>query len=139
MNKRTFRCLLFNLLLAALIGACGQLEESAVELPEAAEIRQAVRQQLQERTGVDPEQIEILEVEQREWSDACLELPEPDEACAQTITPGWLLRARVEGQEIEVHTNADASQIRIAGMATGVLLPRIAGVPMTQGNDQGQR
>jgi hypothetical protein len=62
--------------------------------------------------GVAPEQIEILEVEQMDWPDACLGLAEPDEACAEVITPGWRAAVEVNGQIYELRTDETGNAVR---------------------------
>jgi hypothetical protein len=69
-------------------------------------------QAVAEEYGVSPTSAEVLQYEETEWPDACLGVPEVSELCADVITPGWLVQLRVEGQEIEVHTDFLGDQVR---------------------------
>jgi hypothetical protein len=40
---------------------------------------------------VPSEEIAVHALEAREWPDSCLGLPEPDEGCADVITPGYFI------------------------------------------------
>jgi uncharacterized protein YeaC (DUF1315 family) len=58
------------------------------------------------------ESIEITNVEQMDWPDGCLGLPEGDEACVQAITPGWLLTFNINGQEYRYRVDQTGTIIR---------------------------
>ncbi|MBK9052605.1 MAG: hypothetical protein IPL78_17330 [Chloroflexi bacterium] len=73
-----------------------------------------VAQQLNEAV----EQVELVSVEQAEWTDSCLGLGQLNESCAQAVTPGWQATFRVNGQEYEVRTNEDGSVVRSAQIVT---------------------
>lgn len=64
--------------------------------------------------GTDAAQVEVVTVEEVQWPDSCLGVNKTDEMCLQVITPGYRIILRVNGQQVEVHTNADASAIRLA-------------------------
>ena len=53
------------------------------------EIKSAVLNDVVKRTSRTVSAMEILEVQQQEWSDGCLGLGKPDEICTQAITPGY--------------------------------------------------
>ncbi len=112
-------------LMALLLTACSPDTTSALFPPEASTAIENARQEVQEQAGIELSDIQVTEVEQVEWADACLELPEPDESCAQVITPGWLISVRVESidEQVEAHTDETGSQIRIAGLPEGALPP----------------
>ena len=59
------------------------------------------------------ENITITSAERVEWNNACLELAEEDEMCAEVITPGWRVMVDADGTPVEVHTDENAEQIRI--------------------------
>jgi heat shock protein HslJ len=71
------------------------------------------QQWLATQLNVAIEQVEVIEVEQAEWPDSCLELGRPDESCAAVITPGWRAVVEVNGQRYEVRTDETASTIRL--------------------------
>jgi hypothetical protein len=70
------------------------------------------QQQLAQDLGVPVEQLEIVEIEQVEWPDACLGLAEAGEMCAQVITPGWRAIVSVDSQEYEIRTDETGDQMR---------------------------
>lgn len=70
---------------------------------------------LAEHLGIAPGAITLVSSEPMEWADACLELPAPDEMCAQVITPGYRVVLEAIGQQYILHTNASGSQVRTAG------------------------
>lgn len=60
------------------------------------------------------EQVQIIDVEQAEWTDSCLGLGRANESCLQVITPGWRVIFEVNGQRYEVRTGETGSNIRLA-------------------------
>lgn len=71
-----------------------------------------IKNQISETFGVSVDQIQIETVEQRDWPDSCLGLGGPEEACAQVITPGWLVAFSVDGQEYRFRTDEAGTTIR---------------------------
>lgn len=63
--------------------------------------------------GVAEADIEVVSIEQTEFTDSCLGLGQPDESCLQAITPGWLVILSADGQEYEVHTDETAQHVRV--------------------------
>jgi hypothetical protein len=114
-NKRLaiFLALVSMLILAA----CqpGQTEPLPVtgeeDLPPAV---QAVLEQVSQQFGVEVQNIEIVETEQVEWPDACLGLPEVDEACAEVVTPGFRVELTVNDETFEFRTDESGQIIRQA-------------------------
>jgi len=47
----------------------------------------------------------LVTVEQVDWPDACLGVAEPDQVCAQVITPGYRVIVERAGGRIEYHTS----------------------------------
>jgi predicted small lipoprotein YifL len=106
------RILLGLVLLALAMTACGpQMGEGPTELPN--DVETAIKDTVSGEENVAPEDLEVVDVEQREWSDACLGLAEPGEMCAQVITPGWKVTLRGGGETYVVHANEDGTAIRI--------------------------
>ena len=81
------------------------------EFPAALEPAQA---RLAEILGVSREQIVLKSYEAVDWSDACLEAPVPEEACAQVVTPGYRAVFTTPQGEIEVHTDQSGQNFRTA-------------------------
>lgn len=74
----------------------------------------AAQQWLATQLSVAADRVQIIEVEQAEWTDSCLGLGGPEESCAQVITPGWRAVFEVDGQRYEVRTDETGSTIRLA-------------------------
>jgi hypothetical protein len=72
------------------------------------------QQWLAQQLNVAVEQVQIVEVEQAEWTDSCLGLGGPNESCLQAITPGWRAVFEINGQRYEVRTDETGSAIRLA-------------------------
>lgn len=94
--------------------------ESTPELPAGLppEVVLAAQQLLSEQLGVQIEQVEIVTIEQAEWSDSCLGLGGPARSCLTVITPGWRAVFEVNGQQYEVRTNDTGTEIRLATPAS---------------------
>lgn len=69
---------------------------------------------LAKRLQIDPATVETVQAETVEWSNVCLDLPSPDEMCAQAQLPGYKLTLRANGAEYIFHTDALGYQIRVA-------------------------
>lgn len=120
---------LLSLLLSALLIACqpapgepGAGEQDMTQTPEAgapAAVSAAALAALAGQLGISADEIEIVSVENTEFSDACLGLGGPEESCAQVITPGWLLMLSAGGRTYEAHTDETGTQVRIAGDGSG--------------------
>ncbi len=80
-------------------------------LPPAAAL--SAQQALAARLNISTDAIEIREVEQVQWPNACLGAAAPDEMCAEVITGGFRVVLVVGEQTYEYHTNMDGSQVRV--------------------------
>ena len=69
--------------------------------------------------GVDAAAIQVISVEEATWRNSCLGVDRLNEMCMDVITPGFRVVLSVDGQEIAVHTNQDASALRLADPAQG--------------------
>lgn len=69
---------------------------------------------LAQSLGVDANQVQVVNFEQVEWPDACLGLPQGDEACAQVLTPGFLVVLEVNGVQYEVRTDQTGTNVRLS-------------------------
>lgn len=108
------------LLAGALLGACSgnQANSPATQVDPALEnvlppdVALNVQNFISESMGVALENIEITNVEQKDWPDGCLGLPEGDEACVEAITPGWLLTFNIDNQEYKYRVDQTGTVIR---------------------------
>jgi hypothetical protein len=85
-------------LLSGLLGDSVNLDAPAQDEPYPPAVAAAIGWMAQE-TGADPGAVVVETFAASEWPDACLGLPEADEACAGVITPGWRITLRI-GAEI---------------------------------------
>jgi hypothetical protein len=121
----TIMCSMLAVLL--LLTAC----TSATPIPlapsgEHPEVPAVIRQAIAERLNFDLADLEIEQVEQVDWPDACLGLAGPDEMCAEVITPGFRLTVRHNGELLQIHTDLTGAQIRQAGERPQVNLSPLA-------------
>ena len=108
------------LLAGVVLGACSsnQANASATQMDPALEnvlppeVALNVQNFISESMGVALETIEITNVEQKDWPDGCLGLPEGDEACVEAITPGWLLTFNIDNQEYKYRVDQTGTVIR---------------------------
>lgn len=109
------------LLLAGLVlAACGSNQantvatqvDPALEEVLPPEVALNVQNFISQNLGVPVENIEITNVEQMDWPNGCLGLPEGDEACIEAITPGWLLTFNIDDQEYRYRVDATGTVIR---------------------------
>jgi hypothetical protein len=112
MISRKF-AIFFSLMLVVLVAACspasaGLSTDIPVDLPAVQEAQNF----LSESLGVDVTQVEVVKVEDVEWPDACLGLPDEGEMCAQVVTPGYRITLEVNGQTYVLHTDESGVNIR---------------------------
>jgi hypothetical protein len=62
---------------------------------------------------VATDRIEIISARAVEWPDTSLGCPQPGEAYAEVITPGYAIVLEVEGERFEIHTDETGDQIII--------------------------
>jgi hypothetical protein len=87
----------------------------AVEVPEA--IVAVVKPILASSLGIAESDITVVSTQIIEWPDSCLGAAAPGIACAEMVTPGYLVTLEANGQQYEYHTNADASVVKPASLA----------------------
>jgi hypothetical protein len=97
-------------LLTSILGPAITQPGPAAGMPPQAVID--AQKQVAEAMGVPVEQLELVAVDQVQWSDACLGLPQLGEMCAQATVPGWRAILNVDGQEVEVRTNLAGDVVR---------------------------
>jgi hypothetical protein len=97
-------------MLTSILGEAITQPGPAASLPPQAILD--ARKQVADALGVPVEQLQLVSVDQVQWSDACLGLPRPDEMCAQAAVPGWRAIFDVNGQEVEVRTNLAGDVVR---------------------------
>lgn len=66
------------------------------------------RAELAPRLGVDPVALLVESVSPQVWSNACLSLPKPGEACVDQVTPGYVVSLRYQGRPYHYHVTDTA-------------------------------
>ena len=129
------------LLLVFLLQACvSNTPGPATPSPQAPggqvqEIPDEIRQAVAEGLGEDPGNLQVQDFEQVEWPNACLGLAQPDEMCADVITPGYRLIVVAGERQYQVHTDLSGANIRVAGEKERAVLQALAaklGVDLAQ-------
>lgn len=108
---------IYLLLLGLLLSSCASAIPTTQEIPNVDEVLPPqvageIQNQVSEMLGVSLEDIQIEKVEQMDWPNSCLGLPEEGEACTDVITPGWLVIYSINGQEFRYRVNDTGTVIR---------------------------
>jgi hypothetical protein len=112
--------ILIVLLAGLVLAACSSTQGNAPATPENPALENVlppdvalnVQNYISQTMGIAAETIEIKNVEQKDWPNGCLGLPEGDEVCTEAITPGWLLTFTIDGQDYNYRVNQDGTVIR---------------------------
>lgn len=78
----------------------------------------ALRQAIATRLGLPASQVQVSAIEPMTWPDACLAAPQPDELCAEALTPGYRVTVEAEGVRYVFHTDESGAQVRPAPLTT---------------------
>lgn len=65
----------------------------------------AAVQALAEARGLAAAEITVISAEAVEWPNACLGAAEPDQACAEVLTPGYRVLLQVGDEQVTFHTD----------------------------------
>lgn len=60
------------------------------------------------------DQITLKQAEAVQWSNGCLDLPQPDEMCTMQIVPGYRVVMNTPQGEYVLHSNQTGSTMRVA-------------------------
>ena len=117
-TKLYWMILLAGLLLVA--AACGSAETEPGPAPVtdvaeqvAADALPAARTALADYLGVEADILELEQIEDAEWPNACLGLAEPGEMCAEVLTPGYRILFTHADETYVVRTNVSGSAARV--------------------------
>ena len=69
---------------------------------------------LSDELDVLVEQVRLVSSEQVVWSNSCLGLGGISESCLAEDTPGWRTIFKVDGQQYELRTDKDGTELRLA-------------------------
>jgi hypothetical protein len=119
--RNTNRILFVFLFIGLLVSACSPAAEGTdLDLPDTGDLTQAAPQAvdqavlfLSDNLGVEVQEIQVLDFERVDWSNACLELAAPDEVCAEAVTPGFRVVLEANGQQYVLHTDEQGNAVRL--------------------------
>jgi hypothetical protein len=113
--------LLLGLLLGCGTGPSDQAEEAPVESPSDSPSStpsngpvDAAVADLAAHLGVDPETVEVVDVEEVTWRDGSLGCAEPGMAYTQALVDGSRITLRAGGVEHEYHQGGSGTPVRCA-------------------------
>lgn len=98
-------------LLSGLLGDPLTLAQDAVDEPYPPAVTAAIGFLAQD-LGADPGRITVTEYDPAEWPDSCLGLGQPNESCAQVVTPGWRIVLRFEDATYVVRSDTFGQVVR---------------------------
>lgn len=92
------------LLLSGLFGEPLTPPISLGDEPYPPSVASAIRS-LSTDLGVEPGAVQVVDFQPIDWPDSCLGFTGTGEACAEVITPGWIVNLAIGGIEYEIHTD----------------------------------
>ncbi len=95
-------------LAAVLISACSPAPEAE---PPPAGPEATARQLVADVLGISVDQVQVISVEARQFSDSSLDCPQPGMSYLQVITPGHRLLLEAEGRRFDVRTSGGQGRI----------------------------
>jgi len=104
------RLALVTLVVAAILSACSTATPAPTPSPmpippEAAASVDAAKQAAVTHLGVTPDQLQVSQVEARQWPDSSLGCPQPGQLYSQIVTPGFLVMLTSGAHQLEYHTD----------------------------------
>jgi hypothetical protein len=85
---------------------------SSLEETLPPEVMAEIQNKVSQKLDVALEQIQIQSIQKISWPNACLGLPEVDEVCAETVTPGWVVKLVIADNEYNFHVDEEGVNIR---------------------------
>jgi hypothetical protein len=76
--------------------------------PEASSAVDAALQDASAHLGVTPDQLQVTQVDARQWGDASLGCPEAGQLYSQIVTPGFLIVITSGARQLEYHSDSRA-------------------------------
>ena len=71
-----------------------------------------VQNRVSEILNMPVESLQLESIDEMEWPNGCLGLPEEAEVCTEAITPGWLLVFNANGQEYRFRIDRTGTVVR---------------------------
>ncbi|BAU41875.1 hypothetical protein [Leptolyngbya sp. O-77] len=81
--------------------------------PLPVEVAARIKTTLAEKTGLSTAQMTLSNVSPQTWNNACLGAAEPDEVCAEVMTPGYRVTVSTPQGKYHVHTDQSGSRVRV--------------------------
>lgn len=81
--------------------------------PPSAALIENLKSILSAQIGIPATEITFKSSQPKQWKDACLGASNPDELCAQVITPGYCVIFSTLTQTYEVHTDRTGKNFRL--------------------------
>lgn len=78
-----------------------------------AAIAALVKQLSVDTPNIQSASIKVVSMDEVEWPDGCLGIPQLDRMCTQVIVPGYRVMLEVNGRQYEARTNLNAQQAAI--------------------------
>ena len=88
----------------AALEACPPVEGSETKMDRLVAM---AKEDLTQRLGISLEEIEVQDVQSKEFPDASLEVPEQDKMYVQVVTPGYIIILKAQGQTYTYHAAED--------------------------------
>lgn len=100
-------------------------------VPAAPPAALAVQQTLATALGLPVDQVVLVEATPVDWPDACLGAAQPDEMCAEVITPGYRLVFDTPQGRYVIHSDQTGSTYRqVTPALGGTPVPEVTEVPI---------
>lgn len=80
-------------------------------IPTSNDAVQAATLDLANALGVSQDQVSLVSAAIIEWPDSCLGIQQTNIACAEIVTPGYLILLEADGRQYEYHTDAAGDQV----------------------------
>lgn len=120
--KKIISLMLLIIFLAACAAQAQPTEDPVSDSPstpteDSDPLEEVLVSRLSANLGIDESEITVKSVRDVEFNDLCLDIPSPEIACAQVVTPGRIFILEANGIEYEYRTNEGGDSIRPATLA----------------------
>lgn len=79
----------------------------------SSSVKNAVMQDLSERSGLPKSALQIIEAKQLTWIDRCLEMKDTSDLCMEALVPGWQVTVASGKNRWIYHTDTSGSLIKL--------------------------
>jgi len=139
MNTKIFKRIIFVFLFSLLQAILSGCQQTIIEEPinrktpmfefasvyeKRVHVRDASLQYVADLSKTSIDQIKVLSTELHTWDDLCLGIPSIDEICPEEQIEGYLIVLSTINQIYEVHTDSQASMIRVRNVMNMIDSPQ---------------